>query len=190
MKNILYLVMVIALTNCASFSKKEFREDYEKLSKTNLNTLNGTYELYPNKKFGSRTSNIINHADLFSQITNQSWKNNDALSKMHYIENEYAIALFFESSTLTIKLLENNKTIREDSIKGKIKKGMFYLDNKFLECNGIPYVFGGCQNNKRRIGITKTGSLIINTAYDNGGAMFLILAAGISYNTSFEFFRI
>jgi len=74
-------------------------------------------------------------------------------------------------------------------LKGKYKKGMFYLDNKFLECHGVPYIFGGCNNNKRRIGLTKNGNLLVNEAIDNSGALLLIIGAGYSYNITYEYER-
>ncbi len=70
------------------------------------------------------------------------WKQQDKLSRIVYSENEYFVKLkVIEDEFLSVKLFENTKLIREQRIKGKLKKGMFCLDNKFRECNGIPYVF-------------------------------------------------
>jgi len=46
----MYIVLLITLSNCASFlSKSDFKKEYKKVSV--LNTLNGTYNLQPSKRF-------------------------------------------------------------------------------------------------------------------------------------------
>ncbi|MEO5788937.1 hypothetical protein [Gelidibacter sp.] len=66
---------------------------------------------------------------------------------------------------------------------------MFYLNNNFISCNGIPFLFGGCVNDKRRIGLTKDDKLLINAGFSNKGAVLLVMGAGYNYNESFEYTR-
>ncbi|WP_149206403.1 hypothetical protein [Flavobacterium johnsoniae] len=66
---------------------------------------------------------------------------------------------------------------------------MFYLDNKFSKCTGIPYFLGGCQSNKRRIGLSKNGNLLVNEADSNNGAFLFLFWAGTDYNLTYEYQR-
>ena len=103
-------------------------------------------------------------------------------------DNEYQITLNLENkNSLRIKVFENSLVIKDTLLAGKYKKGMFYLDNTFLECRGIPYLFGGCTHSKRRVGLTKSGNLLVNEAVDSSGALLIIIAAGYSYNATFEY---
>ena len=71
---------------------------------------------------------------------------------------------------------------------GKLKNGYFYLNNKQVEFNGIPYLLGGSSSEKRRIGISKDNDLIVQTAIDHTGAFLLIIGTGYSYNVA-TFFK-
>jgi hypothetical protein len=73
---------------------------------------------------------------------------------------------------------------------GKLRSGLFYLDNKFLKRNGIPYLAGGYTHHKTRIGLSKNNGLMVNYAYDNSGALLLIIGAGSSYNLGYHYKRI
>lgn len=194
------MVLSTTVFSCASFSKKGFRKEVEKLDKTNITKLNGNYSFYPIKKYiGNDKKEGNNISDSLKYYFNAYDELNGELAyppkkigfdSLFKKENEYQISLNVENkNNLRIKVSENSTVIKDTILTGKHKKGMFYLDNKFLKCWGVPYLFGGCQNNKRRIGITKKGNLLINEAVDNGGAILVIIAGGYSYNVAFEYER-
>jgi hypothetical protein len=196
-KNIqIFMALLVAITlfNCASFSKKDFKNDYTKINETNLASFNGKYTIFPLKKYGlqkefSNTDTLSKYINSYNDITNENLKFDDTKSVLN---EQYLIELSIVNNTiLNIDLFKNNSSIKKQQINGRIKKdGMFYLDNKFLKCHGMPYLFGGCRNNKRRIAISKNNNLIVNEAVDNSGALLLFIWAGYSYNSAYEFTRI
>lgn len=196
LKLLLLLLVSVSLLNCASFSTKDFKNDYTRINESNLLSFNGKYSFYPIKKFDKKnpnsqydiSQNIINS---YNYITNDILKFDDNDSIVKGL-TEYHIELNLINNTdLDVALFKNNKSIKKQQIKGELKKdGMFYLDNKYLKCNGIPYLFGGCNNNKRRIMLSKNNNLIINAALDNTGALLFIFWAGQSYNGVYEFKRL
>lgn len=194
--NFLILILVSStILNCASFSKKNIREDLDHLKDTNLTKLNGTYAFHPIKKYHNhskkqiiQTPALLRTNNAYDFIINQDLNKKLVLDSL--IENDYQISLHLENKNeIRIKLLENSKVIRDTLFSGKHKNGMFYLNNKFLRCTGVPFLFGGCTNDKRRIGLTKNGNLLINAAYSNEGAFLLVMGAGYNYNESFEYQR-
>lgn len=194
-KHILIFFLTLIFLGCASFSKKEFRKQSKSLTEKSLIKLNGNYSFYPIKRLGKRFENksadSLKYTNSYQEIVNENWNKKQNFDSILNKESLYSINLkFTEPEKLRISLLENGTKIRDTVFNGKLKNGMFYIDNKFLKCKGVPYLFGGCQNNKRRIGLTENNNLIINEAVSNEGAILLILGAGISYNSSFEFKRI
>lgn len=191
-KYIVYIVTISILIGCASFSKQSFRKEYDKLSKGNLSDLNGKYMLLPIKNFDNGFSNYESNIDLYSIIVNKPWKTErNKLDSLYYATKNYLVNLNLKDKTkLTVRLYENNNLLRDTILTGKLKKGMFYINNTKLDCHGIPYVLGGCSTNKRRIAISKQNNIIVNTAVDNTGAFLFVIGAGHSYNSTYEFEKI
>lgn len=195
-KLLLLLLVSVLLISCASFSSKDFKNDYSKISQSEINSLNGKYSFFPIKKFDKKNTNSDfdlskNLINSYNYSTNEILKFDDRDSIVNG-ETKYYIQLNILSDTeLSIELFKNNYSIKKQDIKGELKKdGMFYLDNKYLKCNGIPYLFGGFTNNKRRITLSKNNNLIINQAVDNTGAILFLFWAGASYNGVYEFERL
>lgn len=195
-----FIIIMLSATifSCASFSKKRFRKELENLEETNISKLNGKYSFYPIKRYyslGTERPNdtipdSLKYNNAYQFLVNESYEKKAKFNTLRKEENQYGITLTLENkNSLRFKVHENEKIIKDTILTGKHKNGMFYLDNKYLNCDGIPYLFGGCQNNKRRIGITKKGNLIINEAINNEGALLLIIGAGHSYNVAYEYDR-
>ena len=198
-KHIFFLILIALLVqSCAMFSKKRFRKNSEYLTENNIKKLSGNYTFHPVKRIsnsGSKKPNdeipdslVYNNA--YDFMLNMDYKSSKKFDSIRNSKNDYTLNLELENSNrLRIKILENTKVLKDTFLSGKYKKGMFYLDNKYLKCHGVPYLFGGCSNNKRRIGITKNGNLLINEAVSNDGAFLIIFAAGYSYNSTYEYKR-
>ncbi|MEO8932797.1 MAG: hypothetical protein ABI295_00700 [Xanthomarina sp.] len=194
-KNIFIFTLGILFFGCASFSKKDFKEQSIPLNEHNLDKLNGNYSFYPinryGKLFGRIHADSLKYTNSYQEVTNHNWKKKQKLDSILTEKTYYSIAVKLSGSKrLHVSLLENGTKIRDTTFNGKIKNGMFYLDNKFLKCWGILYLFGGCQNNKRRIGLSLNTNLITNEAISDEGAFLFIFGAGVNYNASYEFERI
>jgi hypothetical protein len=90
--------------------------------------------------------------------------------------------------TLTIMQLEcyntNDSLLYVKNYGGEFdNRNFFHLDNKLLNCWGVPYIFGGCEHEKTRIGITEDHGLVVQHAYDDFGAILIFFGSGRSFNS-------
>lgn len=183
---------------CASYSKKNIRKDLDNLEKIDISRLEGNYFINPTKEYYNygKTQNdnkpdSLKNNNAYQFILNTDFRKINIKDSVGNENDKLSLNLKFKNKNLlSIKVYRDSQIVRDTILYGKYKKGMFYLDNKFLDCNGVPYLFGGCRNNKRRIGLTKKGNLLVNEAVSNEGAILLIIGAGYSYNLTYEYQRI
>lgn len=190
------IILSMIMFSCATFSKNGFRKKVDKLEETDITKINGDYSFYPLKKYirdkspNNDIPDSLRSNNAYDFLMNENYQKRKEFDSQRKPENKYQVRLnLIDKKNLKIEVLENLVKIKDTLLTGKYKKGMFYLDNKFLECHGVPYIFGGCNNNKRRIGLTKNGNLLVNEAIDNSGALLLIIGAGYSYNITYEYER-
>lgn len=198
LNNIITIFLVFAFSSCATFSKKKFRKEIENLKIENISKLNGNYSYNPIKRYHNlgkpepkdNIPDSLRHNNAYMFLLNKTLNKNDKFDSISKLKNNFCLNLSLESNNLLkIKILENSRIIKDTTLTGKYRNGMFYLDNNFLEYNGIPYLIGGFINNKRRIGLTKNGNLLINEAVNNEVSLLLIIGAGYSYNLTYEYKR-
>ena len=178
---------VYTICSCASFSKKGFRKIVVPLSTENKSMYDGKYQLHSKKELSAlnKTSSTQIDTSITVNVVNLLTNQNKLDSA---VNNTSILYINFTSRTIiNLKVEMNNIKIIDTLLQGKFKNGMFYLNNNFLKCNGIPFILGGCQNNKRRIGFTKMGNLLVNEAVSNEGAFLLLFGSGYSYNVTYEF---
>lgn len=195
---LLLLILGTSMSNCVSYSKSEIRKQLVDLEKDKLSDLEGIYSFnfVESYQIGSAINikEVIPEAEWQSNAYDFTLNNADdsRLLFMSEVNNndQYQISLKVENDEeLRIGVLENSIEIMSTSVKGKYKKGMFYLDENFQDCNGIPYLFGGCYTNSRRIGLTQNGNLLVNRAVNDSGAVLFLMRNGYDYNVSYEYQR-
>lgn len=176
------------LSGCASFSDGPIRHHKVKLTESNLSMLSGTYELYPDSVYkkngitGLQACSSKNHQ--LHQYIGASRIGFDTLansSVVVQVSGDHVNFLFKENDMI------------KDSVRLSFRlqsRGLLLLGNKFAKLEGIPYILGGSKSEKTRIGLAKDGSLILNHAVDDTGAILLFFTVGYSYNTSYHFKRI
>lgn len=183
-------ILVTTICSCASYSKRQFKKDLQPLKTQNLLDLNGSYSYHPVSRYFSFRKQSEEDKTPDSLVRNNSY----SFILDNYDSNNFKdrhITLYLKTEKeLIVELVEDSIVLEETLITGKLKNGMFYLDNKFLDCNGIPYFFGGCKNRKRRIGLKNNGNLLINEAEDTSGAILFFISGGVAgYNSTFEYLR-
>ncbi len=190
-----FFALSLMLFSCATFSKKDFRKELIPLEETELSELSGRFSVQPVKKHwhfrkedpDGKDTAAFQLYNAYYFLTNTK-ENTFNLSKRR--NADYFLQLMVRNTdSLQVQLVESSRVISETVLAGKLKNGMFNIDNAYLSCNGIPYLFGGCRNNKRRIGVTKSGNLLINEAVSNEGALLLIIGSGYNYNVTYEYER-
>ena len=83
---------------------------------------------------------------------------------------------------------ENKLLVKKIGIEAKLKRnGFIKLKNTKTNCQGIPYIFGGCDQKKMRIGFTKNEQMTVQEAVSNTGAFLFVFGTGYSYNAVYIF---
>ncbi|MBZ4036030.1 hypothetical protein K6T82_14750 [Flavobacterium sp. 17A] len=187
---VLTFLIILLFSSCASFSDKMIKENKSALSENDLSKLEGKYELFPDLKYDEKG----NATTIDSQESRARYNLN------YFIKSEKSKFDYSQGYVVEVKLLDKNRfqfitqkdnqIIENIEVGGKLKNGLFYLDNKYLKRNGVPYLAGGYDNHKTRIGLSKDNGLLVNYAYDNSGAVLFMFWAGSSYNLGYHYKRI
>lgn len=192
-RKLLFISLAILSTtiySCASYSKRNFSNDFMNIKSENATAINGSYSYHPIKRFYSKRKQKPIDTNLDSLLQNNSYSFILNNFNAHPYKNRKINLRLDSPKKLLVELIEDSKVLEDTLLTGKFKNGMFYLDNKFSDCNGIPFIFGGCRHSKRRIGLTKQGNLLINEAYSRDGALlFIIGSSSTRYNLTYEYLR-
>ena len=119
---LLLLLFPVLLLNCASFSNKDFKNDYTKINDSELNSFNGKYSFFPIKKFDKKNANSDfdlskNVINSYNYSTNEILKFDDRDSILNG-QNTYYIQLNILTNTeLSVELFKNNNSIKKQQIK-------------------------------------------------------------------------
>lgn len=172
MKNIKLILLLLIFTSCASYRRKEFKNELVKIENNEYSSLNGKYESKPFRYFGeqsnlNRTDTLKNknHLGVYEIIQNKA----PYYDKTEILDYEYFNFNFKPNGKLSYDLILNDSIIKKDSVSYKVKNGMIKLKNSFYKCEGVPFLLGGCRNGRIRLGISKNKNLILNKSYDQYG---------------------
>ncbi|KFF07192.1 hypothetical protein [Flavobacterium reichenbachii] len=190
MKSILYsFIILILLSGCASFSDRIVKDHKQELIQNDLKKLEGHYDLFPDSSYDRKGK--------LQTIEPEDSKSGHNLN--YFVKSPEAKYSYDKGYTIEIKVVgpdrlkfitkKENVAIDSVELSGKLKNGLFYLDNTYLKRNGIPYIAGGYTNYKTRIGLTKDNGLLVNYAYDNSGALLFLFWAGSDYNLAYHYRR-
>lgn len=208
MKNrlILMLAALGLLTGCATFSGKMMKKNAVKITHDELFRLSGDYELLPDFSYDN-SGNKEQIGRVFDEYRYKKTDLDSLRRKVKQSHNLYGYVVdkkmeldsyggawvslkVLDSQTIRFVLKRENIVVDSIDMKGWLKAdGLFYLDNKYIKLNGVPYLFGGSESQKNRIGLAKDNGLLVNQAIDRSGAFLLIIGAGYSYNTVYHFKR-
>jgi len=176
-------------SGCASFSDRMSRQQKVKLTKQNLDHLSGTYQLFPNlsytKNGGIEMLQYQPKTERFHRYVSKKkidFKSSENLSVEVKVLGNNQINFRFKKDSLTIDTV---------TLSGRLQsRGLLLLGNKYVKFNGVPYIFGGSESAKTRIGLATDDGLILNHAYDRSGAFLLFIWGGRGYDIAYHFKRI
>ncbi|MBN2779162.1 MAG: hypothetical protein JXR36_16130 [Bacteroidales bacterium] len=180
---ILGFLTMLLTASCTTYNNGLVRKERVKLSIETMNSFNMTFSSKSYKYCVKKGMFELKEIDLLSQLNISNYKlSNNTSYKSYKVK-------FISIDTLLVQGVDfNDSIVANYTFDGKLKNGYFYLNNKQVEFNGIPYLLGGSSSEKRRIGISKDNDLIVQTAVDHTGAFLLIFGAGYSYNVA-TFFK-
>lgn len=175
--------------SCASYENKQVRKNAVQLHESEINRFNGTYELYPDIDYDHK-DNTKSSGKWASKLHLPSAIDNR--STVYDSLKQYTVRLnVLDKNTMLFIVHDQQTPIDTILLKGKLKRnGLFYFKNLEVKSHGVPYLFGGTQSNKSRIGLTADNGLLVNQANDNSGAVLLIFWAGNAYNSTLHYKRI
>ena len=177
---ILFAIILVSMYSCATFERGYKKIDKQKITAQNISLINGTYPIYPVAEINDKVKKdtILQNEKTFRNIYSELTNNNKKL------DSEYTFTLNSIDNYVSFSLLKGDTIIESKKIKVKIKRnGFVYLKNTKTGFNGIPYLFGGSNQVRTRLGLSNNGELIVNKAYDATGAFLFFFWAGYAYNT-------
>ena len=171
--------MISSFISCATFPKTI--ENQYIINKENVITLNGKYslnEIYRSSLTDS-TSFSFSKSDLgfnhtfFDEIDSRiSAKRIEIDSSKNY----YFVLKVLNSKNIEIIYLENKATIRQQTIKYKLKgDGYLYIKNRNFKIKGIPYLIGSFDVKKIRLTLNKEKNLLLETSEFSSGGVALLM---------------
>lgn len=192
---IIFFIFSTTLFSCVSFSNKILKNETVKLDDNNIKNLNGVYYNYPllayNNNFNyAMADSVKKRISAYNLFINNPIKISklDSL-ELGNIEEKFSLR-FIDKNQIEIKYFTNEKIKSSEIIKGRIKKGFFYLDNKFHKTNGVPYLWGGIETRKRRIGLSENNDLIFNSVYSSQGGILIFFVGGNTGKYSYKIEKI
>ena len=193
MKDIKLILLLLIFTSCASYSRKEFKNELVKIENSDYSSLSGKYESKPFHYFGKQSDwnkadslKTKKHLGVYERMQNKA----PYYDKTEILDYEYIDLNFEPNGELIYELILNDSVIKKDSVSYKVKNGMIKLKNSFYKCEGVPFLLGGCRNGRIRLGISKNDNLILNKSYDQYGALLIVIGAGVNSNSTYEYKKI
>jgi hypothetical protein len=166
--------------SCAHFKNSAIRPFKEKLITENITEFSRKFDIRADRIFiGKHQEFISNHKkiSLLKLLTDSN--SNDT--------SEYVVPVFSDD-TISFHFYQNKKITEVIEIEAKLKRnGFIRLKNTKTNCQGIPYLFGGCDQEKMRIAFSSEGQMIVHQAVSNTGALLFIFGTGHSYNAVYFF---
>ncbi|MCJ7758710.1 MAG: hypothetical protein MUP24_11270 [Gillisia sp.] len=179
-KILFFSLMISSFISCATFPKST---EYKYiLNKENINSLNGKYSLKEinrssltdSSSFSFSKSDIGFNHTFFDEIDSRM------LARSIEIDSSKSYCFILKvlnSKNIEIDYLENEKSIRQQTIKYKLKDdGYVYLKNRNFKIRGVPYLFGDFDVKKIRLTLNKDKNLLLETSeFTSGGVALLMI---------------
>jgi hypothetical protein len=176
--------------SCATYEAIYKRMDKVKITESNFSAISGTYKMFADSTLdkGKGKEAILTIPKNLSVSIYQK-----ILNKQLIIDSssQYSVKVNCKKENISFVFFKNEIMLDSASIIGKIKSnGFYYVGNSKAKCHGVPYLLGGCQKERIRLGLGNNGHLIINQAYESSGAFLFFFWAGEKYNTCYFFKKI
>jgi hypothetical protein len=186
-KILISILICSTFYSCVSFERIYKRMEKVSVTKTNFNKLTGSYEMFAGLEYNNKRDKKT-FLEVPKNLKSSFYK--DVTNKAILIDSnaKYSVNIDCTKDRISFVFFKDKIIFDSINIKGKIKKnGFYYLANSKVRYNGIPYLLGGYQQTKVRLGLSSKGELIVNKAYESAGALLFFMWAGEQYNTCYLF---
>lgn len=174
------MTFVVFANSCASFKTKYQVDHNVILTKQNITKINKTFNSIPilsTIKFQYNPKTIIKSDSLNHNNLSKYIEKNDEENIAKTIDNEVEIKIRTgNNNEISFYTLKNKEIIDSITFKYKIKNdGFLYLKDSNFKINNVPFLFGGFEINRRRLGLNEKGNLIFESSYYIYGAILVII---------------
>jgi len=179
------LIALLLLASCASYKSSLIKSRKVKLTENTLDSFEGNFEFYYYAYCVTKDSIWYPLTDGHNNLLNSLNRTYNDSTDLAYCKCSFPNRNLFSIQCYN----ENDSCFLSQDFEGKLKSnGFFNLKNQYFKIDRIPFLFGGWNHSKTRIGITNDNELLIQSATDNWGAILVLFGAGISFNkvTYFE----
>lgn len=170
----LALALLIALATSCISPRIINHADQVRLTAENINKLNGTYSNLSNGRTVHIDSTLWPNIKPFMRDTFAGWR--EAKVQFTIVPN----------NRISFKLMHNEKIIREQTLKYKLKSGYLVCTNNY-RLEGLPPLFYKEQEMPLTIGLDNAGRLIMDAkGYIMGGVLIFMVGQNITRSYKFE----
>lgn len=189
------ITLAVFATGCASFRTKYQVDQNIILTKKNISKINKTFSNVPvstvvKYNFSPQKTTIpdsLNDHYLVVYI-----KQNRQNGTNQKIDTETTVRILVRDKS-KISFYTLKKGFINDSVtfKYKLKKdGFLYIKDSNFEINNVPFIYGGFEINRTRLGLNKNDELIFESSYYIYGAVLVIIGDDRKYKSSSLFRKI
>ncbi|WP_298512378.1 hypothetical protein [uncultured Kordia sp.] len=181
---LLLIISAFSFTSCASYSNKISKKERLKLTKNNIQKIEGVYEYQAFRTFEANRKSMY---DVDNDIENLDYYILGTRLSLNPIKHTVEVKIVSKDK-ISFTFKRNDVFVSERTIKMKLRSnGFLHLKNKHVKVKGIPLLVGGITSDKMRIGISKNDDLLLNYAHDSFGS-FIFFVASRGFNR-FHFYK-
>ncbi|MGK0252350.1 MAG: hypothetical protein ACI81G_001790, partial [Gammaproteobacteria bacterium] len=177
-KKILVMFLLVGVTSCASFRPKYGVEENVILTEKSISRLNQFFELKPSKnlaKLDTDNPRTIKNYGLFNLFGIFKNLDSETINNINTSSEKYLVNFKVEKKSIKSYLLKDNAIIDSSEVRYNLKKnGFLYLKRNSLSINLVPFIYGGWDINRSRIGLTNEGDLIYESSHYSYAAILLL----------------
>ena len=187
MKTTIFIFLLLSMISCATFEKTN-----NKNVQLNIEKLNGKYSIFAmiqnNNKPYHYNSYYFNNANenFYHKYGRGEW---DTIKYDTLTGGEFSVKIL-DKKRIVLNFYRKSQIVKSLNLKYKLKDNWLYLKNKNFLFAGIPYIYGGIDIKKVRIGVNNRNNLIINTVNNSSGALLFIIGDAKKWEYINEYKRI
>lgn len=143
-----------------------YKNDLYPITEHNFSELNGQYSNHPYKDIDLNGTTIISNPETYCLI--HQFLDYDVAQVTACSDLDFEIAVQKNQSNYSIQFnyFNTKDELQKMNVTAEISKGFLVLDNKNFSVKGIPFLLGGTEKNKMRIGLDQTKNLIVENFHD------------------------
>ncbi len=160
---VLVYVFHLTLMSCVTLQQSTLKKQKVELTKSDLNQLNGDYELLPTDNSTYRLPLVLVYNKCCGYDTVSDEKDRVSLQVL-------------TNNRIRVMIISDNKIVKKKILRGKMKDGYFECNSSYLSPFWV--VVNAYTRQKIRIGLLADGSLVVDAARETWGFLVFMPFTG------------